>query len=346
MRILFEINHPGHFHLFKSTIEILISRSHSVYIFAKTDYPIPQLIESKAEWNVTYTGNKGKTRFQKVAKQFYFLIQAVWFILVKKIDLCIGVSVTMPQAAFLTGKKSIIFDDDDKDVTPYFTFLSHTFATRIFCPDCIRMKSPKKKYIYYQGYHELAYLHPHVFTPDKQVLKEQNLSEDEPYFIVRFNAFKAHHDKAEYGLSNEQKKELVLHLRKYGRVLISWENKVFQDLAGEMMTVPPSRIHHLLAYAFLYVGESQTMSTEAALLGIPAIRINTFKGRLSVQNELEDRYGLLFSFLPHEFNLALEKIDELIASNAKSCWSSKRDRMLRDKINVSDLITKSILALK
>ncbi len=56
-------------------------------------------------------------------------------------------------------------------------------------------KQEKTGTLFYPGYHELAYLHPRRFTPDRGVLAEAGISEGERYFVLRFNAFKAHHDK-------------------------------------------------------------------------------------------------------------------------------------------------------
>lgn len=42
LNILFEINHPAHFHLFKNPIDVLIKRYNTkVYILAKRDQPLP-----------------------------------------------------------------------------------------------------------------------------------------------------------------------------------------------------------------------------------------------------------------------------------------------------------------
>lgn len=43
-------------------------------------------------------------------------------------------------------------------------------------------------------YKELFYLHPSVFTPDKQVLRDCGFNPDEKYILVRFVAWNASHD--------------------------------------------------------------------------------------------------------------------------------------------------------
>jgi len=343
MNILFEINHPAHFHLLKNPINTLLKLGHKISILAKSNSPIPHLLSTQSHWTVIFEGNKGKGIVAKVLKQFYFTFSALRIIFSNKIDLCVGVSVTMPQAAFLTNRQSLVLDDDDKNTTPVFATLSHTFATKILSPDCLSEKDSKLKYIYYPGLHELSYLHPDVFSPRKEALATLNLVKNEKIIILRFVDFKAHHDIGEKGLSNDQRKKLVEILSKKGRVIITTESKLLPELASYKQTVSPDKIHDLMAFADLYVGESQTMASEAAVLGIPAVRINTFKNRIAYLSELENKYGLLYSFTPDEFDQALEKINELLVPGTKQKWAEKRKKFLAEKINVSDFITSEIL---
>jgi predicted glycosyltransferase len=116
--------------------------------------------------------------------------------------------------------KSIIFDDDDDEVQPMFVKFAHPFCDSLLSPDAIPSRKNKKT-IFYSGYHDLAYLHPNWFTPDKSVLSRAGIAENTSYFILRFTAFKAHHDTGEAGLTIEQKHELVRTLSPFGRVFIT-----------------------------------------------------------------------------------------------------------------------------
>jgi len=343
MNILFEINHPAHFHLLKNPINFLIRQGHNISILAKSNSPIPQLLSTQQQWSIIFEGGKGKGIIAKVIKQFFFTFQAIRIILSRKIDLCVGVSVTMPQAAFLTNRKSLVLDDDDKNTTPVFAALSHTFATKILSPDCLRNNDSKAKYIYYPGLHELSYLHPDVFFPQKDVLSTLKLAENEKIIILRFIDFKAHHDIGEQGLNSDQRKRLVKFLSGKGKLVITSESPLDAEFVSFNQKISPDKIHDLMAFASLYVGESQTMASEAAVLGIPAIRVNSFKNRIAYLTELEESYGLLYSYTPAEFDQAIEKINELLEPCTKQLWSEKRKKLLEDKINVSDFITSEIL---
>jgi hypothetical protein len=91
-----------------------------------------------------------------------------------------------------------------------------------------------------------------------------------------------------------------------------------------------------LAFANLFVGDSQSMTIEAAVLGTPAIRCNTFVGRCPVIEELEQLYKLTFGFLPRDEKSMLDMVKDLMRSdNLKDEWSKRRDTMLEDKIDLT-----------
>ena len=53
------------------------------------------------------------------------------------------------------------------------------------------------------------------------------------------------------------------------------------------------RMHHVLAFARLLAGESPSMGTEAALLGVPAVVASTWAGRCGNMQVLERQFGLM-----------------------------------------------------
>ena len=98
-------------------------------------------------------------------------------------------------------------------------------------------------------------------------------------------------------------------------------------------------ILYLMVYSKMFIGDSQTMTNEAAILGTPAIKCNSFAGRLSIPNELEYKYGLCYSFLPHNFNSMINKIKELlIIPDLKEQWHTKRNTLLNDKIDTTSFL--------
>ncbi|MBK7853743.1 MAG: hypothetical protein IPJ79_01455 [Bacteroidetes bacterium] len=64
-------------------------------------------------------------------------------------------------------------------------------------------------------------------------------------------------------------------------------------------------------FAHMYIGDSQTMAAEAAVLGTPSIRYNDFVGEISYLEELEHLYQLTFGFKTNNRQGMIDKITEL-----------------------------------
>ena len=174
---------------------------------------------------------------------------------------------------------------------------------------------------------------------NKSVIEEFGMFSQIPYFILRFNAFKAHHDINAFGLNLDQKKELVSLLAQYGRVYITTEGELDDSFKEYQLKIRPDKIHHVLAYATMFIGDSQTMTSEAAILGTPALKCNTFAGKLSIPNELENKYELNYAYQPEEFESLLLKIKVLLSiSDLKDLWAHRRKLMLLDKIDVTKFL--------
>ena len=234
--------------------------------------------------------------------------------------------------------KSIILDDDDDEVEPLFVKFGHPFADTILSPIDTPRKS--KKTIFVKSYHELAYLHPNHFRPDPNVLEDVGLKEGEPYFILRFNAFKAHHDIGVVGLTIENKRRLVDLLKAKGKVFITTERDIDDEFKSYQLRVSPEKAHSLMYYASMFIGDSQTMTSEAAVLGTPSIRCNTFVGRIHYLEEEEHKYQLTFGFCPEKSEEMFQKIEDLLSMpNLKEVWGERRQKMLEDKIDYAKFLT-------
>ena len=231
----------------------------------------------------------------------------------ENIDIALGTSVSIAHVSKFTNVKSIIFDDDD-DVQPIVTKFVNPFANYLVSPDVLKGKRKMLNSIFYPGYHELAYLHPKYFTPDNEVLKELGLNQKSIYFILRFNSFNAHHDIGEIGLSISQKIKLIEILKKHGKIFITTEKEIEPELKYQLK-INPEKIHSLIANAKMFIGDSQTMTSEAAVLGVPSLRCNSFAGRISYINEQEFKYGLTFGFHPNNFDKMLDKLNKLLLTN-------------------------------
>jgi len=327
MNILIDIGHPGHVHLFKYLAEELKEKGHRLF-FSVRDIPVAKRLMDYYRMPYYELGKKSDSILGKgwtVVKQDWKL----WhFVMSHHIDIGLSSGIVLSHVSRLTRMKSIMFDDDDDAAEPFVVKYGHPFSDAVMTPAAIKRITPKA--VYYQGTHELAYLHPDRFLPDEHVLQRAGLKPDVPFFVLRFVALKGHHDVGQAGLSLAQKEKLIHLLVPHGRVIITSEKAIEPEFEQYRLPVPPEDMHSLLSYASLFVGDSQTMTSEAAVLGVPAFKCNTFAGRLSVPNFYES-YGLCQSFTPDRFDDMCSAIEDLLRQkNPKVLWREKRDRFLKD----------------
>ncbi|MBN1846020.1 MAG: DUF354 domain-containing protein [Sedimentisphaerales bacterium] len=339
MRVLFDMLHPAHFHLFKHVIAELRAAGHEVEIIARQKDCLPQLLAQTA-WPVHLIRRNRPSSLTVLAKE---TLQAAWLAMrlaqKKRIDIMAGTSISIGPAARLTGATSIIFVEDDARIVPIYAKLGYPVAHYVATPACLGFEDPRPKRLTYAGYHELAYLHPNRFRPDPGIRDLLGLSPGERFFLVRLVALTAHHDIGEAGLSTDQAKTIVQRLRRHGRVFISAEKTLDAELAPYLLPTPADRILDVLALADIVVGDSQTMTIEAAVLGTPSLRCNSFVGRLTVPAELETKYGLTEGFRPQEFERLLGRLDEwLTEPDLKERWQRKRQDLLTQCVDVTEWI--------
>jgi predicted glycosyltransferase len=110
-------------------------------------------------------------------------------------------------------------------------------------------------------------------------------------------------------------------------------------LAGRQRgDVHPARLHDALAGADLLVADTQTMVTEAALLGTPAIRSNSFVGDDDMGNFLElERRNLVENLA--SFEAVLDRAVEFAADpSTPDRWRRRRDELFTEVVNPTDIL--------
>lgn len=124
-------------------------------------------------------------------------------------------------------------------------------------------------------------------------------------------------------------------LDKYGPVFVISETlePVWEKYK---LRVAPEKLHHLLYYASLYLGEGGTTAAEAAVLGTYAIHVSTTAKHCGIFTELH-RYGLLDIFDGEEE--ALPKAIAILSSkNMKMKCRQKRMKLLKDKLDMTSFM--------
>lgn len=204
--------------------------------------------------------------------------------------------------------------------------VSFSLSSHVLSPDCFDHEVGKrwKNQILYPGYHELAYLAP------KYLSKEPKPSDK---ILVRFVGWSAGHDLEEKWLTNEQKITLIRLLERFGSVYISSEMELPQELRAQQCKIHPADMHDFMLDCKMVVGESATMASEAACLGIPAVFIsNTGRGYTT---EEDRKYGLVKHFTLKQWNEVLQTVKEWGEGDLRIDWQRKKDKMLEEKIDVT-----------
>ena len=340
MRIIVEIQHPAHIHHFKNMIWNLERKGHSIKI-CTTDKDVTLSLLNSYGFNYELLGtNDGKISFiNKMVLLLKYELRMLDIAKKYKPDLFIARGSPISAHVSMILHKPYIISSDSEPAALFGKLLSFPFADAVYIPSSYNKKLNSNKVIKIDGYKESAYLHPTYFKPDPAVFKELGLEIGSEYMVIRFVAWKAYHDVGQSGLT--EKLEVVTELKKYiDNIFISSEGPLPEELRQYLLPTKPSRIHHVLYYAKLLLCDSQTMTTESALLGTPAVRCNSFVGENDMGNfvELEKKYGLIFNY--SDSNKALGKAIELLQEpSLKESWMKKRELLLKDKIDVTGFMT-------
>lgn len=335
MKILIDIGHPGHVHLFRNFAHVFAERGHHVLFTVREKEYETSLVEVEGlEYRII--GKHHASASGKIGGLFLFNLKILLLSLKFKPDIYLSHgSIYTLLSSFILRKPNIALEDSGN---PEQVRLYLPFTRAVLTSTSFPFRYGRKQ-IFYEGYHELAYLHPEYFKPDKGVLKELGLSEGERFFIVRLVAWNASHDRNNSGLKIDQKEEIVRCLSADGRVFISSEGSLPPGLEQFRFPLKPERMHNALAFATLFVGEGATMASESAVLGTPAVYINSI--RRGYLEEQERDYKLVTCF--RDFEGVMERIRELL-ENPGLRYETKRnrDRLIKEKCDLTGFLARFI----
>lgn len=335
MTFLFDLQHPAHLHVFRPVIARLVAEGHHVHITGREKDILVTLAKA---YNIPITifGTARKGFFQLGKEWFYRLWRLHKIVSHHKPDVMMAVAGTFIS---LLGKlhriPTYIFYDTEH--ATFSNLLSYPFATCIYVPRCYRKKI-RWHHVRYNGYQELAYLHPRYFTPDATVLAEVGLTPQDLFTVVRFVNWGAAHDIGLSGLSVANKIQAIQEFSKYGPVFISSEGPLPPELEKYRLLLDITKIHSLLAHAALIFGESATMVSEGAVLGVPGVYIDPI-GR-GYTDEEEREYGIVFNFTDRQQEAAIKKAISILStfSEQKPKWRAIGQRIITEKIDVTQMI--------
>lgn len=333
MRYLIFMGHPAHFHLFRFMIPALQKNGHEVKVLIRNKDILEELCrKSGLACTNVLPEQRGKglsslalsyarkyRRISKIIREF-------------KPTLLLGSEPSLVHLGKFYRIPSIVFSEDDAAIIQNFAKITYPLTDVILSPASCNAGKWEYKKIGYNGFHKLAYLHPKVFVPDRNEIKE--LGEGD-FFILRFAQLNAYHDTNRSGITKTIAARLIDILKPHGKIYITSERELEPEFEPYRLAIDPLKIHHALSFAKLYIGDSQSMAVEAALLGTPGIRFNDFAGEIGVLNELEQVYGLTHSVKTTEPEKFFSLTESLLSEQElKQQFQGKRKKLLEEKINV------------
>jgi uncharacterized protein len=334
MRYLFDLGHPAHVHYFKFIIKSLKLNGNEVIVTARNKDVTFALLESE---KIKYTsrGKGANSTFGKLLYLIWGSLLLTWIGKRNKVDMYIGFgSPYAAFASFVNGKKSVILDDTENALLGQSFY--RRFATTILSPDSFS-KDFGMKHSKFKSFMELFYLHPEVFSSTVEERDENSIA------LLRFVGWNAAHDAGHNGISLEAKKRIVEKLETFGfKVYISSEDKLPDSLQKYALKINPADMHEFLSLCSLLVGESATMASEAAMLGVPAFYFDN-EGR-GYTDALQKKYDLVFNYNESDeaVDQAIAKLPEVIGRD-RTYWLNQRELLLADNVNPNKFLLTELL---
>ncbi len=338
MKCLFLINTPAQVHRYKNAIKEINSSRHSFLVLARDDGCALDLLDACPFDYECYGHREGdrKQLFKNLPIQFTRIAKRSREY---SPDIVFGHGAYSAIGGFVTGVPSVAVTDDDN--TPIDHTVTRLLGDAFLTPEAFRAELGDRHYRF-RGTTELAYLAPGMFEPDEQVLDELGVDDNERYAIIRFNSFGGlDHDKGASGFTHSQKRQLVQELEEHMTVFVSWEGRQEGSELGRPFDIHPTMMHDALSFADLVVSDTQTIITESALLGTPAIRSNSFVGEDNDLGYLVEFAELGLIHNVSEFDRALEIALEIATGEREGLPKDK----LQEYIDRSDNPTELIVAI-
>lgn len=338
MKIFFSIIHPAHVHFFADSILELKKDGHEVTVISRDKECVLELLQQKGIKNICLS--KARTGYKLIFEMLWHQFRLFFLLLIRRPQAIVALGG--PLCAHVGSLFSRVLIFTDTHIAETQNRITFPFASKIIVPSSYPKEYIMNERFYsYKGYHELAYLDLDQFNPDNEVLQKLGLEKEENFFLVRLTAWNSSHDFGVNGLSLEQRNFLINFLNERGKVFISSEDPLPKDLEKFNYTLQPSDLHSVIYFSDLVIGESATLVSEAAVLGVPGIYISPIPRCYTDEQERKTKY--IKTFTPSEFDIMMENLDQFLQKNKKINLSYDHENLLRDTAKMTSLIKESIL---
>ena len=343
-RIAIFLGHPAHFHMFKHVTSALEQKGIEVDYLVKRKDMLETLVKNSGHryYLVRKRERSAKGKLGLALSLLGMEMRVIAYILRRRP--CLLVGTYAPVISHLTGVKMIVCCEDDTAVVPRFAKTSYPYADTILAPVYCDGGPWDSKMTKYRGFQKLAYLHPNQFTPSWERVASVMRNPQRPDVLLRFSQLRAHHDEGVGGITDQVAAKLIELLSPRYDVYITSERSLPSAFEPYRMNIDPLEIHHWLAFASIYIGDSQSMAVEAAMLGTPSVRFSDFANRIGVLNVLEEKYHLTIGIPSNQPELLLETVRKIADTpDLREEYQRRRQLMLSEQEDVTRFFTDTIL---
>ena len=338
MRYLFFLNTPAHVHLYRNALAELEERGHEVRALVR-DYSCTVELADYYDLPFEVYGSCETRKASLLLSLPSHYLGIARLIRGYDPDLIFGMGAYAAHTGLVTRSKTVLILDSEPTKLDYS--VSTPFADVVLTPHTFRRDLGKDHYVFH-GLKECAYLYPGVFDPDPSVREELGVDPDDRLVILRLNAFGSHHDITHSGITAADREHLLDRLTDHATVLVSDERESLSsaDLpeGAKPFDIHPARMHDALATADLLVADTQTMVTEAALMGTPAVRSNSFVGEDDMGNFLELETAGLIRNCETAAEVEEAAMSLLTEEGVAERWAERRDAYMAGMVNLTDVI--------
>jgi hypothetical protein len=345
MRILFFLVHPTKYYLFKETFSKLnqLKIDYDIVISSKDVFSSLLKNVGLRHINLFPRGRKIKNvpiLLNAILSLMRTLVKLYIFVYKKKYNLFITDDV-LTIIGKIKRVPSIIYNDNDLATVPNLSILFKC-ADYILCPKSTDMSRYNYKRIMFSGNKALAHLSPKYFKPNPQVLMKYGLY-GEKYCMLRLVNLNATHDvKNNIGIHTRALDEIIPRITGRIKLIISSEKKVNDKFHEYLIISDPLDFPHLLANAEYLITDSGSVATEAAVLGIPNILVNSIADQCGVLREMKNIYFIMNYY--NNYEKAKDSIIKMIEGGYdRKQLSNLSKKYVEESDDVNNIIMNLIL---
>ncbi|MGB0652767.1 MAG: hypothetical protein ACPGQL_06155 [Thermoplasmatota archaeon] len=285
-------NTPAQLHFYEAVANVLAERGHESVLLVRDYGETGALLQEKGLAHRQFAAAP-RSKWGKVLALPGDVRRAARIMRQEKADVVSGFGTYDAYASTLARLPCVVFTDSE----PRCNTRTFAIQVKMFMPFVDEVVTPSffrddlgKKQRRVESIKEWAYLWPTRRNPAPRP-DFLGIPDDRPYALVRLNAFDAVHDAGVRGFDDRRLADLVGRLQEHMAVFISPEAQPPKGLEHLVLPGPRNAIHAVLEHASLLVTDTQTMASEAALLGTPTVRSNDFVGPNDMGNfiMLEER---------------------------------------------------------